>query len=56
MPHTKRKFPHNRVANAERRSGMLEIQRRYPIGAELIDEGRTHFFDQKSGRAIDVRL
>src|SRR3984893_8182843 len=43
MPHTKRKFRHNRAANAERSSGMLKIQRRYPIGAELIGEGRTHF-------------
>src|ERR1700674_2101073 len=43
MPHTKRKFPHNRAANAKRSSGMLKVQRRYPIGAELIGEGRTHF-------------
>src|SRR5947207_1413594 len=43
MPHTKRKFPHNRVANAERSSGMSKMQRRYPVQAELIGEGRTHF-------------
>jgi maltooligosyltrehalose trehalohydrolase len=36
---------HNRALNAGRSSGMtnLKIQRRYPIGAELIGEGRTHF-------------
>jgi maltooligosyltrehalose trehalohydrolase len=43
MPHTKRKFPHNRTAKAKRSKGMLKMQRRYPIGAELIGEGRTHF-------------
>jgi 1,4-alpha-glucan branching enzyme len=36
---------HNRSVNAERSSGMREskIERRYPIGAELIGEGRVHF-------------
>src|SRR4051794_4559238 len=36
---------HNRSVNAERSSGMNEskIERRYPIGAELIGEGRVHF-------------
>src|ERR1700686_428237 len=45
MPHTKRKFPHSRAAHAERSSGMTDsnAKRRYPIGAELIGEGRTHF-------------
>ena len=36
---------HNRTANAERSSGMTEskIKRRYPIGAELVGDGRVHF-------------
>jgi maltooligosyltrehalose trehalohydrolase len=36
---------HNRSVNAERNSGMTEsnIERRYPIGAELIGDGRVHF-------------
>ena len=36
---------HNRSVNAERSSGMSEskIERRYPIGAELIGEGGVHF-------------
>ncbi len=45
MPNTKREIQHDRDAVAGRRSGMTEanIKRRYPIGAELIGEGRTHF-------------
>jgi maltooligosyltrehalose trehalohydrolase len=36
---------HDRIMNAERSSGMseLQIKRRYPIGAELIGDGRVHF-------------
>ncbi|HEV2806086.1 MAG TPA: malto-oligosyltrehalose trehalohydrolase [Chthoniobacterales bacterium] len=36
---------HDRTATAERSSGMTELQskRRYPIGAELIGDGRAHF-------------
>src|SRR4051794_35531944 len=36
---------HNRRVNAERSSGMTasKIERRYPIGAELISEGQVHF-------------
>ena len=36
---------HNRSVTAERSSGMSgsKIQRRYPIGAELIGDGRVHF-------------
>ena len=36
---------HNRPGNASRSSGMSEtnVQRRYPIGAELIGNGRAHF-------------
>ena len=35
----------NRIVTAERKSGMSpsKIKRRYPIGAELISEGRVHF-------------
>jgi maltooligosyltrehalose trehalohydrolase len=45
MPNAKREIPHDRNALAGRRSGMTaaEIQRRYPIGAELIGESLTHF-------------
>src|SRR5688572_12588244 len=38
----KRKFPHNRPQDAQRRSGMTKTKRTYSIGAELID-GQTHF-------------
>jgi maltooligosyltrehalose trehalohydrolase len=36
---------HNRTSNAERKVGMTDakIERRYPIGAELTGDGRTHF-------------
>jgi len=36
---------HNRTVTAERSSGMsgTKIERRYPIGAELIADGRAHF-------------
>lgn len=36
---------HNRISDPERRDGMTEskIERRYPIGAELIGDGRAHF-------------
>lgn len=36
---------HNRSHNPERRDGMTDakIERRYPIGAELVGEGRGHF-------------
>jgi maltooligosyltrehalose trehalohydrolase len=36
---------HDRIMTAERSSGMSEreIKRRYPIGAELIGDGRVHF-------------
>jgi maltooligosyltrehalose trehalohydrolase len=36
---------HNRMSDPERRVGMSEeaSKRRYPIGAELISEGRVHF-------------
>ena len=36
---------HDRTINAERSSGMSEreIKRRYPIGAQLIGDGRVHF-------------
>src|SRR5688572_13798297 len=45
MPNAKREIRHNRHDAAGRRSGMTDakIKRRYPIGAELIGEGRTHF-------------
>src|SRR5215210_4225769 len=46
MQQAKRKFPHDRPGNGDRRSGMIgskKNQRRYPIGAELIGAGRTHF-------------
>ena len=45
MPNAKREIRHNRNDAAGRRSAMTDakIQRRYPIGAELIGEGRTHF-------------
>src|SRR4051812_2364166 len=40
-----REIMHDRPGNASRSSGMSEtsIQRRYPIGAELIGKGRAHF-------------
>src|ERR1700681_4453017 len=45
MPNAKREIGHDRNTVVGRRSGMTEakIQRRYPIGAELIGEGLTHF-------------
>jgi maltooligosyltrehalose trehalohydrolase len=43
MPEAKRKFPHNRAGNAKRSSAMTKIPRCYPIGAEPIGEGQTHF-------------
>jgi maltooligosyltrehalose trehalohydrolase len=42
MHEAKRKFPHDRPEDAQRRSGMTKTERRYPIGAELID-GQAHF-------------
>src|SRR5436190_10416358 len=45
MANAKRKIGHDHKTDAGRRSEMAEgrIQRRYPIGAELIGEGLTHF-------------
>jgi maltooligosyltrehalose trehalohydrolase len=45
MPNTKRKILDDRAACDGRSSGVkgLEIQRRYPIGAELIGGGLVHF-------------
>jgi maltooligosyltrehalose trehalohydrolase len=41
----KRQIMHDRSTTAERRDGMAHarIERRYPIGAELVEEGRVHF-------------
>jgi maltooligosyltrehalose trehalohydrolase len=45
MPNTKREITNDRAACDGRSSGMTgsKIQRRYPIGAELIGEGLAHF-------------
>src|SRR5437773_9565722 len=45
MPNAKREIGHDRDSVDGRRSGMADesFQRRYPIGAELIGEGLTHF-------------
>src|SRR5438034_5888008 len=45
MPNAKREITNDRPACGGRSSGVTgsKIQRRYPIGAELIGEGRTHF-------------
>ena len=45
MPNAKREIGHDRETGAGRSSEMTEaaIHRRYPIGAELIGEGLTHF-------------
>src|SRR5438094_9423542 len=45
MSRAKREIMHNRRTTAERKSGMtdVKIDRRYPIGAEVIVDGRVHF-------------
>src|SRR5437764_3558511 len=45
MSGPKREIMHNRSQTAERKSGMTDVKydRRYPIGAELMGNGRTHF-------------
>src|SRR5438045_5629405 len=45
MPNAKREIEHDHKTGAGRRSEMTKarIHRRYPIGAELIGEGQTHF-------------
>src|SRR5947207_12890726 len=45
MSRAKREIMHNRRTTAERKSGMtdVKIDRRYPIGAELMADGRVHF-------------
>jgi maltooligosyltrehalose trehalohydrolase len=45
MSAAKREIMHNRGPTADRKTGMTEtkIHRRYPIGAELLGNGRVHF-------------
>src|SRR5437764_14520571 len=45
MSLAKRQIMHNRSITADRSSEMTgsKIERRYPIGAELIGDGRVHF-------------
>src|SRR5436190_11867095 len=45
MSRAKREIMHNRRTTAERKSRMtdLKIDRRYPIGAEVIADRRVHF-------------
>src|SRR5256714_857761 len=45
MSRAKREIMHNRHTTAERKRGMtdVKIDRRYPIGAEVIANGRIHF-------------
>jgi maltooligosyltrehalose trehalohydrolase len=45
MSGPKREIMHDRTSNAERKVGMTDTktERRYPIGAELAGDGRTHF-------------
>src|SRR2546423_5311998 len=45
MSWAKREIMHNRSLTAERKRGVtdVKIDRRYPIGAELIADGRVHF-------------
>jgi maltooligosyltrehalose trehalohydrolase len=45
MPNAKREIPNDRIAFGGRSNEVTDarIQRRYPIGAELIGEDRTHF-------------
>src|SRR5438105_2384521 len=59
MPNAKREIGHHRKIGAGRRSEMTEerIQRRYPIGAELIGEGLTHFrIWAPKAKSLDVVL